>query len=92
MREPSPGVTRFFSESEGLRGIKKDDRYGFVDDRGRLRVANRYDSIGEFHEGLASVKLIGKWGFVNTNDQIVINPNYDNCSFFQHGIGYRFQE
>jgi len=75
-----------FPEQEGLRGIKKDDRYGFIDERGRLRIANRYDSIGEFHEGLASVKLIGKWGFVNTSDQIAINPNYDNRSFFLNGL------
>ncbi len=43
-----------FTESEGLQGIKKDNRYGFVDALGRLRIANRYDSIGNFHEGLAS--------------------------------------
>ena len=80
------GVQEIFPEHEGLRGIRKDDRYGFVDDQGRLRIANRYDSIGEFHEGLASVKLIGRWGFVNTSDQIAINPNYDNFSFFLHGL------
>lgn len=80
------GVKEIFSESEGLRGIRKDDRYGFVDQRGRLVIANRYDSIGEFHDGLAAVKLIGKWGFVNASDQIVINPNYDNSSSFQNDL------
>jgi len=86
-RLPLPeNVNEVFPESEGLRGIKKDGRYGFVDQRGRLRIANRYDSIGEFHEELAAVKLIGKWGFVNTHDQIAVNPNYDNCSFFQNGL------
>lgn len=74
-----------FRESEGLRGMKKDGRYGFIDTLGRLRIANRYDSIGEFHEGLAAVKLIGKWGFVNTKDQIVINPNYDRMTEFYSG-------
>lgn len=75
-----------FAESEGFRGIKKDGRYGFIDERSRLRIANRYDSIGEFHDGLAAIKLIGKWGFVNTSDQIAINPNYDNLSFFANGL------
>ena len=79
-------VQEIYPEREGLRGIKKDDRYGFVDERGRLRIANRYDSIGEFHEGFAAVKLIGKWGFINTSDQIAINPNYDNFSFFSNGL------
>ncbi len=81
-------VQETYPEREGLRGIKKDGRYGFIDERGRLRIANRYDSIGEFHEGFAAVKLIGKWGFVNTSDQqIAINPNYDNPSFFSNGLG-----
>ncbi len=77
-------VKEIFPESEDLRGIKKDGRYGFVDQRGRLRIANRYDSITEFHEGLAAIKLIGKWGFVNTNDQIAINPNFDQPSYFRN--------
>jgi hypothetical protein len=79
-------VKEVFPESEGLRGIKKDDRYGFVDRKGKLRIANRYDSIGEFRESLAAVKLIGKWGFVNTSDQIAINPNYDRCAYFQNEL------
>jgi hypothetical protein len=75
-----------FRESEGFIGIKKDGRYGFVDTRGKLRIANRYDSIGEFHAGLAPIKLIGKWGFVNTQDKIVVNPNYDALTNFQSGL------
>src|SRR5258708_26950035 len=74
-----------FQQSESFLGIKKDGRFGFVDSNGKLRIANRYDSIGEFHEGLAAIKLIGKWGFVNTSDHVAINPNYDKASSFQSG-------
>lgn len=83
---PQESGNQFFYESEELRGIKKDGRYGFVDQRGRLRIANRYDSIGQFSEGLAAVKLIGKWGFVNTNDEIVVNPNFDYPGYFKNGV------
>ncbi len=79
-------IELLLAESEGFRGIKKDGRFGFVDQQGRLRVANRYDSIGEFHEDLAATKLIGKWGFVNSNDKIVINPNYDRPSYFKNEV------
>jgi len=75
-----------FPESEGMRGIKRDGKFGFVDSRGRLRIANRYDGIGEFHEGLAAVKLIGKWGFLNQQDQITINPNFESVERFINGI------
>jgi WG containing repeat len=74
------------NESEGMRGVQKDGKFGFVDAKGNLRVANRYDSIGEFHEGLAAIKLIGKWGFVNVSDQIVVNPNYQWVSSFKNGF------
>jgi len=79
-------LEEFFPESEGMRGIKRDGKFGFVDSRGRLRIANRYDGIGEFHEGLAAVKLIGKWGFLNPKDQIVINPNFESVKRFVHGV------
>jgi hypothetical protein len=79
-------VEAVFEEAEGLRGIKRDGKYGFIDGRGRLRIANRYDGIGNFSEGMAAIKLIGRWGFVNANDQIIINPNYNTTEPFQNGL------
>jgi hypothetical protein len=74
-----------FPESEGLRGILKDGKYGFVDVRGRLRIANRYDGIGSFTEGLAAVKILGKWGYLNPSDKIVVQPVYDEANEFSKG-------
>jgi len=79
-------LQEIFPEQEGMRGIKRDGKFGFIDSRGRLRIANRYDSLGNFHEGLAAIKLIGKWGFVNMQDQIVINPNFERVTGFINGI------
>lgn len=79
-------VEAVFEEHEGLRGIKRDGKYGFIDARGRLRIANRYDGIGNFSEGVAAIKLIGRWGFINTKDQIIINPNYNTVEHFQKGL------
>lgn len=75
-----------FEESEGMRGIRRDGQYGFIDSRGRLRIANRYENIGKFREGLAPVMILGKWGFVSTEDQIVVNPNFETAGEFMNGV------
>lgn len=61
----------------GFRLIKRDNRYGFVDDRGRLRIANRYEDARDFSSSLAAVKIRGRWGFVDQEDRIAIQPVFD---------------
>ncbi len=74
------------AEHEGLRGIRRNGKYGFIDNRGRLRIANRYEAIGNFKDGLAPVKILGKWGFINVQDKIVINPSYEFVSSFSNEV------
>ncbi|MCB0488752.1 MAG: WG repeat-containing protein [Cyclobacteriaceae bacterium] len=73
-------------ESEGLRGIKRKGKFGFIDKEGRLRIANRYESISNFHNGLAAVRILGKWGFVDKQDKIAINPSYEEVSDFLQDV------
>ena len=75
-------VEEVFPESEGFRAIKRDSRYGFVDSQGRLRIANRYEDVKEFHQSLAAAKIRGKWGFINKEDKIAIQPVYDEVTSF----------
>lgn len=79
-------VEKVFPESEGLRGIRKDGKYGFIDSRGRLRIANRYDDIQDFKENLAAIKINGKWGFINHEEKIVVQPAYEEVSPFKGGF------
>ncbi|MBX2946561.1 MAG: WG repeat-containing protein [Cyclobacteriaceae bacterium] len=74
-----------FPSSEGLRGIKKNGKYGFIDDLGRLRIANRYEDILPFQEGLAGAKIRGKWGYINKEDKIAIQPVFDEVNSFNNG-------
>jgi hypothetical protein len=83
---PPPHTEQIFRESEGLIGIRRDGKFGFIDSRGRLRIANRYDNIGEFHDGVAPVSLLGKWGFINKEDQIVIQPTFETTGNFDNGV------
>jgi len=72
-----------FSEDYYL--IKEENRWGFVDEEGRLRISNRYDSAGIFQEGIAPIKLRGKWGFIDKNEALKIQPHYDKVASFVDG-------
>ncbi|MBL7859395.1 MAG: WG repeat-containing protein [Cyclobacteriaceae bacterium] len=85
---PDEPIQRILPESEGLRGIQRNGKFGFVDARGRLRIANRYEDIKIFSEGLAAAKIMGKWGYINHEDKIAIQPVYDEVTSFSNGFAY----
>jgi len=80
------GYEEVHSWNEGYFHIQKRGLHGFVDESGRLRVANRYDSARGFNEGKAAIKLIGKWGFIDKSERLVIQPLYEYVSDFQNGL------
>lgn len=85
---PVEATEKIFPESEGLRGIKRNGKYGFIDNLGRLRIANRYEDVKPFSEGLAAFKILGKWGFLNRDEKIIIQPVYEDATPFsdEHSI------
>lgn len=83
---PKEPTEKIFEESEGYRAIKRNGRYGFIDSRGRLRIANRYESVHKFSEGYAAVKILGKWGFINLQDNIAVQPVYEEVWPFRNGF------
>lgn len=62
--------------------VKKNDRWGFTDYQGRLRVSNRYDSLQVFSGGLAATFLRGKWGFIDKSEILRVQPHYDHVEPF----------
>ena len=72
--------------SEGLIGVRLQGKYGFVNLRGQLIIANRYDDIQLFASGLAAYKLNGKWGFMDTKENLVIQPFYDEVLPFYGNV------
>jgi hypothetical protein len=85
---PAEATEAVYEESEGYRAIKRNGKFGFIDSRGRLRIANRYEDIQPFREGLAAVKILGKWGFINVQDNIAIQPVYDEVKPFHNGFAH----
>ncbi|HEX8040100.1 MAG TPA: WG repeat-containing protein [Chryseosolibacter sp.] len=80
------GTEQIFPESEGLRAIRKDGKYGFIDEQGRLRIANRYEEVKPFSEGMAAVRIMNQWGFIDSGEKLVVQPVYDGVENFRNGV------
>lgn len=78
-------VQQVLDYSEGFFLIKKDGLYGFLDEKGRIRIANRYDSARRFTEKMAPIKLIGKWGFIDQDERLAVQPQYLDVGAFRNG-------
>ena len=83
---PTKGVQALIPGDQGLSGALIDGKYGFVDQSGTLRIANRYENVGSFSEGLAPVKIGSQWGYIDANDHIAIQPRYSEVSTFRKGV------
>ncbi len=84
--DANDAVEEVFGYSEGYFHILKDGKHGFVDENGKLRIANRYDSAQLYSEGLAPIKLLGKWGFIDQAEVLRIQPFYRYSSTFVNNL------
>ena len=76
-----PDPDTIISFSEGFFKVNIEGRSGFIDQDGKLRIANRYEDAGEFMNGIVSVKLLDRWGFINKDEKLVIQPFYDTVLY-----------
>ncbi len=72
--------------AEGFYRIIKDNKYGFIDHLGKLRIANRYDSARLFSESACAVQLLGNWGFVNKQESLIAQPIFQDVGDFDNGL------
>ena len=86
--------------NEGLRAVKKDEKWGFVTEKNKMSIIPNYDLVDDFHEGLAGVAIkqgevqnknkqketIYKWGVINTKGEIIIPFTFDKIYHFSEGL------
>lgn len=57
---------------------KSNNKWGFVDKNGNIKIQYTYDMVTEINEyGYAGIKLNGKWGVINSEGKIIQEPIYD---------------
>jgi hypothetical protein len=69
-----------------LYSIKKDGKYGYIDQEGKVIIEPQYESAAAFSEGLAQVRWDGKYGYIDTAGKMVIPNQYHFAASFSEGL------
>lgn len=68
--------TAIFTESS-LFAFSKDEKWGFADKDGNIKVEPNYDMVTELNKyGFAGIKKDEKWGVINSEGTVIVEPLY----------------
>jgi hypothetical protein len=67
-------------ESE-LALVQKDGKFGFIDWKGKEKIAPKYEFAQSFKQGIAIVKKDGKFGAINPDKKEVIDFEYNSIEY-----------
>lgn len=77
--------------NEGMAPVNLDEKWGFIDKKGKEVIYPKYDEVGEFKDGLGAVRLGEKWGFIDKTGKLVVSLKYDS-SHYAGDYNYHFSE
>jgi len=72
--------------SEGLAPVKVDEKWGFIDRKGRMVIEPKFDLAESFSDGMARVKLGTFWGYIDRTGTVVIGFQYEEAGNFSDGL------
>ena len=89
---PENGISEVLNYCAELYMIKKDGKYGFINENGNLWIANRYDSLLCFSDQRCGYKLGDKWGFIDKQERLIVQPIYDQVFSYKEGVAVIMQK
>ena len=66
--------------------LNKPKKWGFIDDRGEIKIPFVYDFVNPFENGIAYTKNGNREFFINPKNEIVIKGDYDKMDIFSNGL------
>lgn len=72
--------------SEGLAAVNKNDKYGFIDTKGKVVIEPKYEWASSFSDGLAIVSAEGLYGAIDKQGKTVIPFEYEALADFHDGF------
>ena len=79
-------ILDFNDFSEGLAAVSKNDKYGFIDTKGKVVIEPKYEWASSFSDGLAIVSVEGLYGAIDTQGKTVIPFEYQALADFHDGF------
>ncbi len=70
----------------GFASVKKDGKWGTLNEAGKVAIAPKYDETIEFEEGISPAKQNGKYGFIDTKGNEIIPFIYEQVWYFTDGM------
>jgi hypothetical protein len=84
---------------EGLAEVHLENKYGYIDNTGAVKIPLKYDKLGSWGEGLISASLdgtvdgegwlrtvTGGYGFLDKTGKAVISHTLEDASYFSDGL------
>jgi hypothetical protein len=65
--------------------VKLNEKWGYVDNSGKILINPQFDEAFLFADGLALVKTAGKYGYIDKDGNVIINPMYMEAMSFRNG-------
>ena len=78
--------------AEGLAGMKKNGKWGFMDVKGEEAIPCNYDEVHPFSEGRAAVAQNGKWGYIDRQGKSIVPCTYDFAAPYSEGVAVVVKE
>ena len=72
--------------SEGLVSVKKNGKFAYFNNQGKMVLPFEYDTASEFSQGIACVKQNGKYLFINKEGKKVFHDEYNYATGFSEGL------
>ena len=80
-------VGDFFS---GLARVRQGDKFGYIDETGRVVIPYQFDDGGDFSEALAPVRVGRAWGYIDIKGRFAIPLQFRAAAGFRDGLA-RFE-